>query len=67
LIWSSKKRRRTQRMHELMTLELTKQRHEELLREVEMNRWARVLRATGRRGAGRRSVLVWEMKRYAGG
>ena len=54
------------KMHEMMSLELLKQRHEELLREAEMNRQARALRATGKRGAGRRSVLAWELKRHAG-
>ena len=49
-------------MHEMMSLELLKQRREELLREAEMNRQARTLRATGKRGAGRRSVLAWELK-----
>ena len=53
-------------MHEMMSLEALNQRHEELLREAEMNRQARALRATGKRGAGRRSVLAWELKRHAG-
>jgi hypothetical protein len=54
----------------MMSLELLKRRHEELLREAEMNRQARALRralrATGKRGAGWRSVLAWELKRHAG-
>jgi hypothetical protein len=54
-------------MHEMMTLELAKQRREELLREAELGRLAKALRAARKRGAGRRSALVWEMKRYAGG
>ena len=53
-------------MHEMMTLELAKQRREEMLREAELNRQAKALRATRKRGAGRRSALVWEMKRQAG-
>jgi hypothetical protein len=53
-------------MHDLIRLELAKQRHEELLREAEMNRRARALRATRKRREGWRSALVWEIKRYAG-
>ncbi len=53
-------------MHEMMSLELAKQRREELLREAEMRRQAKALRATRKRRDGRRSALVWEMKRYAG-
>ena len=53
-------------MHEMMGLELLKQRHEELLREAEINRQARALRATGKRGAGRNSTLAWEIKRLVG-
>jgi hypothetical protein len=49
-------------MHEMMDFKLWKQRHEELLREAEINRQARALRATGKRGAGRRSVLAWELR-----
>ncbi len=54
-------------MHEMMSLELAKQRREELLREAEFNRRAKALRATRKRRDGRRSALVWEVKRYAGG
>ena len=54
-------------MHEMMSIELAKQRREQLLREVELNRLAKRVRATRKRGAGRRSALVWEMKRQAGG
>jgi hypothetical protein len=53
-------------MQPMMDFQFAKQRHEELLREAEMNRQARALRATGKRGAGRRSVLAWELKRHAG-
>ncbi len=53
-------------MHEMMTLELAKQRREELLREAELGRQAKALRTAHKRGAGRRSALAWEMKRYAG-
>ena len=53
-------------MHELMSLELAKQRREELLREAELGRLAKALRATRkRRGGGQRSTLVWEIKRQA--
>ena len=53
-------------MQEMMDLRLSKQRREEMLREAEMNRRARALRAAGKGRAGRRSTLVWEMKRHAG-
>ena len=53
-------------MQQTIDYQLWKQRREELLREAEMNRQARALRATGKRGAGRRSVLAWELKRHAG-
>ena len=53
-------------MHDLIRLELATQRHEELLREAEMNRRARALRATRKWREGWRSALVWEIKRYAG-
>ena len=55
------------RLHELMSLELAKQRREELLREAELSRQAKALRAACKGGAGRRSALVWEIKRYAVG
>jgi hypothetical protein len=54
-------------MHEMMSLELAKQRREELLREVKLNRLAKRVRATRKQHDGRRSALVWETKRYAGG
>jgi hypothetical protein len=54
------------RMHEMMYFQLAKQCREEVMREVELNRLAKRLRATHKRRAGRRSTLVWEMKRYAG-
>ena len=53
------------RMHELMSLEPAKQRREELLGKAERNRLVKALRAARKRRAGRRSVLVWETKRYA--
>jgi hypothetical protein len=53
-------------MHNMMNLELAKQRREELLREAESNHQAKVLRAARKRRAGRRSGLVWEIKRHAG-
>jgi hypothetical protein len=53
-------------MHKMMSLELVKQRHEELLREAEQDRQAKALRTARKRRAGRRSALVWEMKRHAG-
>ena len=54
-------------MHEMMDSQLWKQRREEMLRDVERNRLVKALGATSKRRAGRRSALVWEMKRYAGG
>ena len=53
-------------MQEMMNLQLVKQRREEMLGEVELNRQAKALRAAGKGRAGRRSALVWEMNRYAG-
>jgi hypothetical protein len=53
-------------MQPMMDFQFAKKRHEELLREAEINRQARALRATGKRRAGRRSVLAWELKRHAG-
>jgi hypothetical protein len=53
-------------MHNMMSSELAKQRHEELLREAEMNRQARALRKTREGRYGRRSALAWETKRQAG-
>ncbi len=54
-------------MHEMMTLELAKQRREEMLREAELGRRANALRAARKRRAGRRPALAWEIKRCAGG
>jgi hypothetical protein len=54
------------KLHEMMSLELAKQRREELMREVELSRQAKALRAARKRRDGRRSALLWEMKRYAG-
>ena len=50
----------------MMSLELAKQRREEVMREVKLERLAKRLRAARKRRAGRRSALVWEMKRQAG-
>jgi hypothetical protein len=52
-------------MHEMMILELAKQRREELLREAGLRRQAKALRATHKRDASRRSTVVWELKRQA--
>ena len=51
-------------MHEVMDFQLTKQRQEELLHEVERSRLARTVRAARKRRIGQ--VLVWELKRGAG-
>ena len=53
-------------MQPMMDFQFVKKRHEELLREAEMSRRVKALRATGKRRAGRRSVLAWELKRHAG-
>ncbi len=53
-------------MYEMLDYQIRKQRHEELLREAALSRQARALRATRKRRAGRRSALVWEIKRQAG-
>jgi len=53
-------------VQEMMDYRIWRQRHEELLREAEMNRRAKALRATRKRREGRRSALVWEIKRHAG-
>ncbi len=50
----------------MMGLEFAKLRREEMLREAEMSRQAKALRAARKRRTGRRSALLWEMKRYAG-
>jgi hypothetical protein len=69
LIEPSKRRgeNRELRVHEMMDYRIWRQRHEELLREAELSRRAKVLRAARKRGAGRRSTLAWEIKRQAGG
>ena len=53
-------------MQETMDIHLVEQHREEMLREVELNRQTEALRAAGKGSAGRRSALVWEMKRHAG-
>ncbi len=53
-------------MQQMMGYQIWKQRHEELLREAEMNRQVRALRTTGNRHAGRRSALAWELRRHGG-
>ena len=54
-------------MHEMMDSQLAKQHREEVMREVELNRLVRALRATRKLHDGGRSAVVWEMKRHAGG
>ncbi len=58
---------REPKLHEMMDSRIWKQRREEVMREVQLNRLAKRLRATGKRRTGRRSAVVWEMKRHAGG
>jgi hypothetical protein len=50
----------------MMDYRIWRQRHEELLREAELSRRAKALRVARKRGAGRRSILAWEIKRQAG-
>ncbi len=49
----------------MMDFQSWKQCREEVMSEVELNRLAKRVRATRKRRAGRRSTLVWEMKRQA--
>ena len=53
-------------MQQMMDFQFAKQRHKELLREAEINRQVKALRATGIRRAGRSSALEWELMRHAG-
>jgi hypothetical protein len=53
-------------MQEMMDIQHVDQRRQEMLREVELNHQAKALRAAGKGRAGRRSTLVWEIKRHAG-
>jgi hypothetical protein len=53
-------------MHEMMDFQLVKERRGEMLREAEMSRQAKALRAARKRREGRRSAVVWEMRRQAG-
>ncbi len=53
-------------MHELLGLELAKQRREELLREAELRRRAKALRPAPKGDASQRVAVVWEIKRQAG-
>ena len=50
----------------MMGIQPVRQHRDELLREAERNRQAKVLRAARKRRAGRRSGLVWEINRHAG-
>jgi hypothetical protein len=51
----------------MMDYRIWRQRHEELLREAELSRRAKVLQAARKRRADRRLALAWEIKRQAGG
>jgi hypothetical protein len=53
-------------MQQMMDFQFARQRHEELLREAEMNRQVKALLATGKRRAGRNSALAWGLRRHAG-
>ena len=61
-----RERSREPKLHEMMDCRIWKQRREQMLGEVERNRRAKALRATHKRRDGRRSALIWEMKRHAG-
>ena len=50
----------------MIDLQLIKLQREELLREAELNRQAKALRAASKGHTGRRSTLVWEIERHAG-
>ena len=52
-------------MNQMMDYELWQQRREELLREAELRRRAKALRAAHKGDASRRSTVVWELKRQA--
>ena len=59
------------KVYEMMDFRVAKQRREEMLLEVEMNRLAKALRASRKRraavdAANRTSALTWELKRVAG-
>jgi hypothetical protein len=54
-------------LHEMMDFQLAKQCREEVIRKVELNRLAKRVRAARKQHDGRRSALVWETKRHAGG
>ena len=50
----------------MMDFQLWKQRRDELLREAELSRRAKALRAARkRRGGGRRSAPAWEINKQA--
>ena len=54
-------------MHKMTDLyEVVKQRREEMMREVGLNRLAKRLRGARKRRAGLMSLLAWERKRGAG-
>ena len=51
----------------MMDLQVWKQRQKEMMQEVRQRRLAKTLRNSRMQGgAGRASVLTWELKRYAG-
>ena len=63
--------RGVRKVYEMMDFRVAKQRREEMLREVEMNRLAKALRASRKRSAAvdatnRTLALTWELKRVAG-
>lgn len=55
-------------MHAMMDLRLSKQRHEEMLRESELDHLKKTLRANRRKSAssGWTSTVAWELARAVG-
>ena len=54
------------RMHEMVDYHIWKERRAEVVREVELDRLAKRVRAARKGRAGRTSLLAWELKRGAG-
>jgi hypothetical protein len=54
------------KMRELMSWEVWQQRREEVVREIELHRLAKVLWAGRKTRGGRASLLGWELRRIAG-
>lgn len=57
---------RERTVHEMMDFDAWRQRHEEMVREAEQDRLAKVLRAGRTTRAGRMFLLGWELRRMVG-